>query len=677
MQQGSPPAGRGSPSRPLLGDDDDDEGGSAHDDAERSRIPPKYQPYDMNPSRDECRADRTGTTDDGDEDLDDDDDDEIVDEAPSREKALTPLEAALAAFRRQRKQVSKARAAIVKGAGSGSRSRSVGIATSSPGPHNASAAPRVMSNVHSISGAHVGGHAVGSRSGSGCRSGATAAAQAVGITRAAEPLDRRPIRGAPPSASRPSLGGPQPSSSAPIQPSRKVDTPPPASTDTAAKSASPSKPLRPFSAGALPPAPQLHGGHVIGSGPADSADAIGNPSSTAPSLNHNPSEDTQIRNILTDPDIYRSRSGHPLRSSGSPELLPADVTDGDVDMTEGGVHTSSPPSASTTRHGFVPEAAPAATLSSVDDDRRSSSGGSGTSSRHSSDYESEDDVEDAESQRTKAETAASRGTWRMPEQELAPEIAWGAWRTTAKLQRPEDDVADGSGTVGGGLGASDRWSDWDIMGGLNGGGKGVSAWARDKDDEEDDDELLSGSRVRILRNAKHLPPLALPAGAPVPEPTLRPVPGVIIPLRRGTSSARGSDDHSDDSPLASPSRDPPPPALVREAPLPRQGSARVGAGGGVAAVVSSPVTSSPGSGLPPTGAAAPPSSRPRPHPSGQLPPPAPPPPRAASPTPGMEPRGSAWAGSRPGTPSIPARGGQYAAHYGAFHEILSICYRCG
>ena len=100
----------------------------------------------------------------------------------------------------------------------------------------------------------------------------------------------------------------------------------------------------------------------------------------------------------------------------------------------------------------------------------------------------------------------------MPEQELAPEIAWGAWRATAKLQRPEDDddAADGSGAGGGGgLGASDRWSDWDIMAGLNGGGGkgGVSAWARDKDDEDDDDEL-TGRRVRILRNAKHLPPLA-------------------------------------------------------------------------------------------------------------------------------------------------------------------------
>ncbi|GAX74993.1 hypothetical protein CEUSTIGMA_g2439.t1 [Chlamydomonas eustigma] len=75
---------------------------------------------------------------------------------------------------------------------------------------------------------------------------------------------------------------------------------------------------------------------------------------------------------------------------------------------------------------------------------------------------------------------------------------WNAWRKSAKLYLP--------GGAEAGLGADDRWSDWDILGG-NGG---VSAWARDGDDDE------LASQVKILRNARHVPPLAVPAGATAP-----------------------------------------------------------------------------------------------------------------------------------------------------------------
>ena len=86
-------------------------------------MPAKYQPYDLDPGWD--RADK-GQRDDnsgsgvkmaapssvdggvGGDDEEDSQDDEIVDDAP-KGRHITPLEAALAAFRQQRRMISKVR----------------------------------------------------------------------------------------------------------------------------------------------------------------------------------------------------------------------------------------------------------------------------------------------------------------------------------------------------------------------------------------------------------------------------------------------------------------------------------------------------------------------------------------------------------------------------------------
>ena len=288
----------------------------------------------------------------------------------------------------------------------------------------------------------------------------------------------------------------------------------------------------------------------------------------------------------------------------------------------------------------------------------------------SSDYDSEDSGESYDAQASRAEAIAAAAQQRIGRPDSA--TAWSAWRATARLQRPED-AADGAGGEGpgGGLGAADRWSDWDVMGGRN---VGVSAWARDGDDDE-----LAG-HVRIIRNARHLPPMAMPAGAPVPEqqqPALvserqpqqkRPegrsegcilaggAPADESPLpetahQSGRGGLDGSGDEETEAAASTPC-----PASTANSGMPRTS-------GGSGADCTAPASST---GLPPRQLQQPPAgaSRTPPRPPSHVPP-GTPHARAASPLRQVPPSPS---------PPPPLPGSHYAAFFGAFHEVLSICY---